>query len=139
MFCILTAELPRLARVSRPTPGHLQVVTSRSDGDPAAGKGRLASLPLVLSKRRQPKLSRVAHRPLACHGYSATYATRIAVVETWEFDVGVSTHDLLKAGVCVDHWTLVQVAAPTHLEAQLIACQMAAAGGWMPTDVITRI
>lgn len=60
-------------------------------------------------------------------------------METWEFDVGVSTHDLLKNGIVVHHWTLVHVAAPNHLEARLIACQMAAAGGWMPTDVLTRI
>lgn len=60
-------------------------------------------------------------------------------METWEFDVGVSTHDLLKTGVCVNHWTLVQVTASTHLEAQLIACQMAAVGGHPPADVITRI
>lgn len=52
----------------------------------------------------------------------------------WEFDVGVSNHDLLKEGVVVRHYTRVSVWAETYAEARLIACQVAAAGGWMPTE-----
>jgi hypothetical protein len=55
-------------------------------------------------------------------------------VQEWEFDVGVSTHDLLKQGVIVRHYTRVSVAASSsYVEARLIACQLAACGGWMPT------
>lgn len=57
----------------------------------------------------------------------------------WEFDVGVSTHDLLKVGITVAHYTRVQVVAETHLEASLIALEMASAGGWMPTDILVRL
>lgn len=54
----------------------------------------------------------------------------------WEFDVGVSTHDLLKEGVTVRHYTRVIVAAESYTVAQVIACQMAACGGWMPTEAV---
>lgn len=57
----------------------------------------------------------------------------------WEFDVGVSTHDWLKEGVTVHHYTRVQVAADDHQTASLIALEMAAAGGWMPTMLLDRI
>lgn len=57
----------------------------------------------------------------------------------WEFDVGVSTHDLLKCGVIIRHFTRVIVSAPTHIEGQCIATQMAACGGWMPTLILDRI
>lgn len=46
----------------------------------------------------------------------------------WEFDVGVTTHDLLHQGVLVDHYTHVQIEAPTHLEASELAIQMAWTG-----------
>jgi hypothetical protein len=55
-------------------------------------------------------------------------------VQEWEFDVGVSTHDLLKQGVTVRHYTRVSVAASSYVEARLVACQLAACGGWMPTE-----
>jgi hypothetical protein len=55
-------------------------------------------------------------------------------VNEWEFDVGVSTHDLLRQGVTVRHYTRVSVAASHYVEARLIACQLAACGGWMPTE-----
>lgn len=58
---------------------------------------------------------------------------------TWEFDIGVSTHDLLRDGVTVRHWTRVHVAAGSYAEARLIACQMAACGGWMPTADLLRL
>lgn len=60
-------------------------------------------------------------------------------MQEWEFDVGVSTHDLLKEGVTVRHYTRVNVAAETHAEARLIACQLAACGGWMPTEALLRV
>ena len=52
----------------------------------------------------------------------------------WEFDVGVSTHDLLKEGITVRHFTRVNVIANGYVEARLVACQLAACGGWMPTE-----
>lgn len=55
-------------------------------------------------------------------------------MQEWEFDVGVSTHDLLKEGVVVRHYTRVSVGASSYVEARLIACQLAASGGWMPTE-----
>lgn len=54
----------------------------------------------------------------------------------FEFDVAVSTHDLLKEGVVRRHWTRVAVSASGYQEARLIALQMAACGGWMPTDAV---
>lgn len=60
-----------------------------------------------------------------------------AVTTVWEFDVGVSSHDLLQAGVPVAAWRRVEVAAPSYLEAQLVACQLAAAvDGAMPTACV---
>ena len=54
----------------------------------------------------------------------------------WEFDVGVSTHDLLRQGVVVRHYTRVVVSAETYVEARLVASQLAACGGWMPTEAV---
>ena len=56
----------------------------------------------------------------------------------WEFDVGVTTHDLLKESVVVRHYTRVSVSAATYVEARLLACQVAACGGWMPTEALLR-
>ena len=56
--------------------------------------------------------------------------------EVWEFDVGVSTHDLLRIGCIVHHYTRVEVAARTLAEAQDTAAALAACGGWMPTVTI---
>jgi len=55
-------------------------------------------------------------------------------VNEWEFDVGVSTHDLLRQGVVVRHYTRVTVSAESYTKARLIACQLSACGGWMPTE-----
>lgn len=60
-------------------------------------------------------------------------------MSVWEFDVGVSKHDLLKEGVVVRHYTRVSVAAESYVEARLIACQLAAAGDWMPTEALLRV
>lgn len=60
-------------------------------------------------------------------------------MSVWEFDVGVSNHDLLKDGVTVRHYTRVTVAAETYTEARLVACQLAACGGWMPTEALARV
>lgn len=57
----------------------------------------------------------------------------------YEFDVGVSTHDQLRKGITVDHYTRVQVFAENHQLAGLIALEIAAAGGWMPTLLLDRI
>lgn len=60
-------------------------------------------------------------------------------MSVWEFDVGVSTHDLLKQGVIVRHYTRVSVDAETYTEARQVACQLAACGGWMPTEALPRV
>lgn len=52
--------------------------------------------------------------------------------------VGVSDHDRLKEGVLVAEWHYVVVAAAHHLEAELVACGMAAAHG-MPTELFHEI
>lgn len=54
----------------------------------------------------------------------------------WSFYVGVSTHELLRAGVTVSHYTKVTVSAVTFAEAQDTAACMAACGGWMPTELV---
>lgn len=56
--------------------------------------------------------------------------------KVWSFYAGVSTHDLLRQGVTVRHYTRVTVAASTFAEAQDTAACMAACGGWMPTELI---
>lgn len=56
----------------------------------------------------------------------------------FSFDVGYSTHDLLRQGVTVAGWTRVAVAAPHRDRAAEIACQMAARHG-MPTLCLDRI
>lgn len=56
----------------------------------------------------------------------------------WEFDVAVSTHDLLRDGFTVAQWRRVTVAADGYSEASLVALQMAACRGWMPTDILWR-
>jgi hypothetical protein len=61
------------------------------------------------------------------------------MANVFEFDVGVSTHDALKSGVAVHHWTRVTVAADSRDEAALVAAQVASCGGWMPTDTLDRI
>lgn len=43
----------------------------------------------------------------------------------WEFDVGITTHDGLKAGITVEYYTWVQVWADDFYEASLLAAQMA--------------
>lgn len=52
--------------------------------------------------------------------------------------VGVSDHDRLKQGVLVASWRYVVVAADHHLEAEQVACAMAAAHG-MPTEIFHEI
>lgn len=60
-------------------------------------------------------------------------------MQEWEFDVGVSTHDLLREGVTVRHYTRVSVSASSYTEARLVACQLAASGNWMPTEALLRV
>lgn len=48
----------------------------------------------------------------------------------WQFDVGVTTHELLQQGVTVAQWTRVQVTAPSYLEASEIAIQMGGIVGY---------
>jgi hypothetical protein len=56
----------------------------------------------------------------------------------WEFDVAVSTHDLVKAGVLVADWREVSICSDSYADASLGALQMAAADGAMPTDILWR-
>lgn len=56
----------------------------------------------------------------------------------WEFDVAVTTHELLQQGVTAAAYVLVQVEAPNYTEAELVACQMAYCVGYV-TDCLIRI
>lgn len=51
--------------------------------------------------------------------------------ERWEFDVGVTTHDLLKKGVCVAQWVRVVVWAESAMEAHVIAGQIVGCHGYV--------
>lgn len=51
----------------------------------------------------------------------------------WTVDVETATHDDLREGETVTRISRVQVLAPDETEAKLVACQMAATGGRMPT------
>lgn len=71
------------------------------------------------------------------------FADRIAVrraplVSVYEFDVAVSTHDLLRQGITEAHYVRAWVEADTHNEASIVACQMATIAG-MPTGLYDRI
>jgi hypothetical protein len=57
---------------------------------------------------------------------------------TWEFDVAVSTHDLLQCGISVADYRRVTVEADGYMDASLMALQLAAADGAMPTDLLYR-
>lgn len=60
-------------------------------------------------------------------------------MSAWEFDVAVSTHDLLKRGVTVANWRRVEVLAESYSEASLTALGMACGPGeTMPTDILWR-
>lgn len=48
----------------------------------------------------------------------------------WEFDVGVTTHELLQHGVTVAQWVRVQVLAASWLEASELAIQMGGIVGY---------
>lgn len=61
----------------------------------------------------------------------------VAVTE-WEFDVDVSTHDLLKRGVTVADRRRVTVEADDYLEASLLAYGLAAVDGVQVTDIWWR-
>jgi hypothetical protein len=50
---------------------------------------------------------------------------------TWEFDVGVTTHDLLKEGVVVAKWIRVYVWSEDAMDAHLLACQIAGCHGYV--------
>ncbi|MBK1785126.1 hypothetical protein [Prauserella cavernicola] len=54
---------------------------------------------------------------------------------TWEFDVGVTTHELLQQGVTVAQWARVDVAASSYLEAAQLAIQMGGVVGYA-TDCV---
>lgn len=57
----------------------------------------------------------------------------------WEFDVGVSTHQLLRAGVVVHHYRTVTVLADDYREASLAAYCLAAADGVQITELLWRL
>jgi len=49
----------------------------------------------------------------------------------YEFDVGITTHDLLKGGAVVDTWINVQVENDCPVDAALMASQMGACHGYV--------
>lgn len=53
----------------------------------------------------------------------------------YQFDVGVSTHDLLSKGILVDHYVRVEVEAPNYYDASLVAIQMGFVVGYATTLV----
>lgn len=57
----------------------------------------------------------------------------------WEFDVAVTSKDLAKQGILVHHWRWVQVSALDYPTARLIALEMAAIDGAMPTETRLRV
>lgn len=57
----------------------------------------------------------------------------------WEFDVGVTTEDLLKEGVLVAQWRRVEVESASYNDASLTAVLMATAGGAYVTEILVRI
>jgi hypothetical protein len=59
-------------------------------------------------------------------------------MSVWEFEVGVTTHDDLKRGVTLRHWTRVSAEGRTRDDAALVALQTASCGGWIPTGLIDR-
>lgn len=56
----------------------------------------------------------------------------------WEFDVAVSSHDLLQLGITEAGYANIRVLAADYDDASLLACQMAAIYG-MPTAAYIRI
>lgn len=56
----------------------------------------------------------------------------------WEFDVAVSTYDLVKVGVLVADWRRVSIASGSYSDASLGALEMACVDGAMPTDLLWR-
>ena len=54
-------------------------------------------------------------------------------MDVFTVDVSFSTHDMLKDGVTCFSTSRVRVLAVSGDDASLIACQMVAARGWMPT------
>lgn len=58
--------------------------------------------------------------------------------DAYEFDVDVSTHDLLKNGVVVADRRRVCVVGESYLNASLTALQLAVVDGALPTDLWWR-
>lgn len=56
----------------------------------------------------------------------------------YEFDVGITTHELLQEGVLVAEWVWVQVEGPSWVEASCTAIQLAGCHGYA-TECLTRI
>lgn len=56
----------------------------------------------------------------------------------WNFDLSVTTHDLLKEGVIVERWIHIIIWAETWLEASLLAIHMAWRHGYV-TECLTCI
>ena len=59
-------------------------------------------------------------------------------MQVFTYDVAISSHDLLKAGVAEAAYVHVVVAAEDDTEGALVACQMAACHG-MPTRVYREV
>lgn len=55
----------------------------------------------------------------------------------WEFDVGVTTHDRLKAGQTVAQWVRVVIWSDDAMDAHIAAGQMAGVVGYV-TEILYR-
>lgn len=56
----------------------------------------------------------------------------------WEFDVGITTHELLRQGVVVDQWINIRVASDSYLDASCAAIQMGMCHGYA-TECLLRL
>ncbi len=52
-------------------------------------------------------------------------------MSVWEFDVGVTTHELLQKGVTVAQWVRVHVWSDDAIEAHIIAGQIVGCHGYV--------
>ncbi len=73
-----------------------------------------------------------AHAARATTNTLAAFRAAVAP-RVWTVDVETATHDDLREGNTTTRISRIQVFAPNETEAKLVACQMAAHPGRMPT------
>lgn len=80
-----------------------------------------------------------AFRGVAASVLRAAHAFRVPVIaHTYVVDVETATHDDLRGGETATRYSRVQVLARDEVEAKLVACQMVARSGRMPTRATVR-